>query len=82
MNINPFNKGNPMTLKDAATVSAIIAAATFFLQFLVGWTYGQICTDVGEFVFQSLRWFGTSFFGSFMALTGLEVYMHRKGEDD
>jgi len=77
LNINPFNRGNPMKLKDAAVVSVIAASGTYVLTFLVNTSLGQVLADPAAFAFESVKTWLVSFFGTFGTLTGLETLMKR-----
>jgi len=80
LRINPFNRGNPMSLKDAAIVSGLAALATYFLSFLVNIGYAQVKADLAAFAFESIKCLGSSFFGTLMALLGLEQLIRRAEE--
>jgi len=69
-----------MSWRDAALVSVVIMLAAYFLQFLVPITYEQIAANPGEFVYNSLRFLGTTFFGSLAALKGLSKFVGAKKE--
>jgi len=72
LRINPFNTGNPMTLKDAAAVATVVAFVTWILNFLASATIGEVRADVAEFVFEAIKCFLVSWAGSFITLAGLE----------
>jgi len=80
LKINPFNKGNPMTLMDAAKVSAISATAIYFLTFFINITAGQISADPVTFLVDSVKTWMASFWGNFIALAGLEQLIKPKEE--
>jgi len=77
LSINPFNAGNPMTLKDAAIVSAIGATAIYFLTFFINITAGQIVSDPATFCVDSLKTWMASFWGNFGTLAGLNWLIRR-----
>lgn len=77
MNINPFNRANPLSWKDAAIISAISATATYVLTFLVNASYGQVIADPGSFAFDSLKLWLAGYFGNFITLAGLETLIKR-----
>lgn len=81
LKINPFNTGNPMTLKDAAIVSVIGATAIYFLTFFINVTAGQISADPAAFLVDSVKTWMASFWGNFIALAGLEQYVKRQGKN-
>ena len=76
--INPFDRSNPMSLKEAAAVSLITATATYFLTFLVNLQAVDIMADVGTFAFNSFKTWMASFWGTLITLAGLEQWMKRK----
>ena len=77
LKINPFNTGNPMTLKDAATVATIMAFVTWILNFLASATVGEVRADVVAFVFEAIQFYAISWVGSFVTLAGLEQLIKR-----
>lgn len=78
LSINPFNRGNPMTLKDAAIVSSLGALATMILTVFANATYALVVAAPGEFVFNLIKSFLTAWAGMFVVLTGLEKYVQSK----
>ena len=80
LNINPFNTGNPMNLKDAATVATIIAFITWILNFLASASIGQVRADIVEFVFEAIKCYMVSWAGAFISLAGLEQIIKRTKE--
>lgn len=64
-------KKAPMSMKDAATVSAILAVAGYFTGFLIGLNYADLTLDPGEFVFNSIRFIGSQFFTYLLVMSGL-----------
>jgi len=78
LSINPFNRGNPMTLKDAAYVSTLVALATWILTFLANASAGQIRADPWAFCFDAVKTYLVSWAGTFITLSGLEQYVKRK----
>ena len=77
INFYPFNSENPMTFKDAAIVSTIVAFVTWILTFLANATTGQIRADVVDFVFNAIKTYAVSWAGTFITLAGLEQYIKR-----
>jgi len=77
LNINPFSEGNPMTLRDAAVVSTIVAFVTWILTFLANASVGQLRADPTEFVFDALKEYAIAWAGSFISLAGLEQVVKR-----
>lgn len=75
ININPFNRGNPMTLRDAAIVSSLGAIATMLLTVFANATYAIVIASPGEFVFNLVKSFLTAWAGMFVVLAGLEKYV-------
>ena len=71
LNINPFNAGNPMSWRDAATISLIAAFAVWILTFLVNATMGQIRADPEEFAFEAVKAYAIAWAGNFITLAGL-----------
>lgn len=72
LKINPFDAGNPMTWRDAATVSAISAMAIWILTFLVNASIGEIRADAAEFFFEAVKAYLIAWAGNFITLAGLE----------
>ena len=81
LRINPFNRGNPLGLKDAAVISIVMAVANYFIGFLAGYSYAAVRADVGSFVFESVKTLGGSFFASLITLAGLEKLVQRGDQD-
>lgn len=78
LRINPFDKGNPMTLKDAAVVASVLALVIWILEFLASATWTVIVADPAAFLFECFKTYLVSWAGSFLGLAGLEQYMKRK----
>jgi len=78
LKINPFNQGNPMTLKDAAVVATLTALVIWILTFFANATIGAIRADPVAFCFDAIRTYAISWAGTFMTLAGLEQYMKQK----
>lgn len=78
ININPFNHGNPMTLRDATIVSSLGAAATMLLTVFSNATYTLVAASPGEFAFNCVKSFLTSWAGMFIVLSGLEKYVQKQ----
>lgn len=78
MKINPFSENNPMTWVDAAKISTVLMAGSFFIEFLFGWSVERISSDPPAFIFEMGRNLGAEWFKSFMVLTGLRAYVKRK----
>jgi hypothetical protein len=77
ININPFNSGNPMTFKDAAIVSTIVAFVTWILTFLANASVGTLREDLAAFAFEAVKTYAVSWAGTFITLAGLEQYIKR-----
>ena len=77
LNINPFDAGNPMSWRDAAMVSAVLALAIWILTFLANATAGQIRADPLEFVFEAIKTYLIAWAGNFIGLTGLEALVKK-----
>jgi len=80
LNINPFNKSNPMTFKDAAAVATLTAIAVWILNFLANATIGEIRVDPAAFAFDCIKTYLTTWAGNFITLAGLEQLMKRREE--
>lgn len=78
MRINPFNTGNPMTMKDAAIVATIVAFVIWILQFFANAQYAVIVEDPGAWCFEALKNYAVSWAGTFVTLAGLEELLKRK----
>lgn len=81
MKINPFNNSNPMSWQDATKVSAVLAVAAFFTVFLLPYTYSAIKLALGDFIFNAICFFGSSFFTNFVVLAGLTQLTKKKAEE-
>ena len=81
MRINPFNRGNPMSLKDAMIISTMTATATYFLAFLVNVSFGQVVAEPWTFAFESFKIWMQAFWGNFIVLFGLEQYLKRRAKE-
>jgi len=78
LRINPFNAGNPMTFKDAAVVSAVVAFVTWILTFLANASIGQVRADPAAFCFEAIKTYAVTWAGSFISLSGLEQLVKRR----
>jgi hypothetical protein len=67
-----------MSLRDAAIVSALAATATYCLTFFANLTLDQLMADPLLVVFDSLKTWLATFWGTLITLAGLEKYVHRK----
>jgi hypothetical protein len=72
VNINPFNTGNPMTMKDAAVVATIAAFVIWILQFFANAQYAAVVEDPGAWCFEAIKNYAVSWAGTFISLAGLE----------
>ena len=77
LNLNPFDAGNPMSWRDAATVSAVGALAIWILTFLVDASVGQIRADPLEFLFEAVKAYLIAWAGNFIALAGLQQLVEK-----
>jgi len=77
LKINPFDVGNPMSLKDAAVISTVVAFVTWILTFIANTSLGQIRADPAEFAFNALKEYAIAWAGTFISLTGLEEYVKK-----
>lgn len=78
LKINPFNRSNPMTFKDAAIVSTVVAFVIWILNFLASATIGQVRADPAAFLFDALKTYLVSWAGTFIGLAGLDQYIKRQ----
>jgi len=78
--INPLNRDNPMSLKDAAVVSTVAAFAIWVLNFLASVTAGQIRADPWAFCFDAVKTYLVAWAGNFITLTGLSQIIKPKEE--
>lgn len=78
LNINPFNRGNPMTFKDAAIVASIAAFAVWILQFFANAQYADLVSSPGAWVFNAIKNYAVNWAGTFVALAGLEQLIKKK----
>jgi len=82
LNINPFNKGNPMTFRDAAIVSTLSSVAITILNVVANATYQTVTGQPGEFAFNCVKTFLVSWAGNFITLAGLEKLVGGKSEGE
>lgn len=80
LNINPFNDGNPMSLKDAAIVSTVVALMIWILTFLADAQWVVIVADPGAWAFEAVKTYAVSWAGTFIGLAGLEQLVKRRAE--
>lgn len=67
-------KEEPMSWKDAAKVSIVITITQIFVAFLTVYEWNAISADPSAFLFNLFKFVGITFFGTFVALTGLARY--------
>ena len=60
--------------REAAAISLVLAVAQVFIAFLTLYDLTRIAADPASFAFDLFRFAGASFFGTFVALTGLAKY--------
>jgi len=77
LNINPFSTNNPMTLKDAAIVSFIVAACIWVLNFFASAEWIIIIADPAAWAFEAVKTYAVSWAGTFISLAGLEQLIKR-----
>jgi hypothetical protein len=78
LRINPLNSDNPMSMRDAAIVSTIVAFVIWILNFLANATIGQVRADPMAFCFDAIKTYLVSWAGTFITLAGLEQYIKRQ----
>lgn len=66
-----------MSWRDAAAAALILTAAHVFIAFLTLYDLTRILGDPASFAFDLFKFAGASFFGTFIALTGLSRYQNR-----
>jgi hypothetical protein len=69
--------GDPMSWRDATAASIVLTAAHVFIAFLTLYDLTKILGDPASFAFDLFKFAGASFFGTFIALTGLSRYQNR-----
>ncbi len=74
---NPAGRGAPMSWRDATVASFVLTAAHVFIAFLTLYDLTRILGDPASFAFDLFKFAGASFFGTFIALTGLSRYQNR-----
>ena len=60
--------------REAVLVSMVLTAAQIFIAFLTLYDLNRISADPATFAFDLFRFAGASFFGTFVAMTGLSKY--------
>lgn len=78
MRLNPFNKSNPMSWKDAAKVSAVLTATTFFTTYVGLPDVPAIQADPVTWTIGAGFFIAKVFLTNFVALTGLAAYMAKR----
>jgi hypothetical protein len=76
--INPFNTGNPMSFRDAATIATLVAVVVWILSFLANASIDQLRGDLAKWVFDAVKSLLIAWASTFMTLAGLDQYMQRK----
>jgi hypothetical protein len=69
--------GSPMSWRDATAASIVLTTAHVFIAFLTLYDLTKIMGDPASFAFDLFKFAGASFFGTFIALTGLSRYRNR-----
>jgi len=72
MNINPFSKGNPMTMGEAALIAAIAALIIWILGFFANAQWEVITADPEQWLFNAAKDYLVNWAGTFFTLAGLE----------
>jgi hypothetical protein len=67
----------PMSWRDATAASIVLTTAHVFIAFLTLYDLTKILRDPASFAFDLFKFAGASFFGTFIALTGLSKYQNR-----
>lgn len=67
-------KEEPMPMRDAALVSLILTVAQLFVSFLTFFTWEDIAVNPEAFLYKFLVFFGSTFFGFFIILSGLSRF--------
>jgi hypothetical protein len=80
LSINPFNRGNPMSLKDAAVVSTLSSISITILNQVANATFQTVSASPVEFAFNCVKTFLVSWAGNFITLAGLEQLIKRAEE--
>jgi hypothetical protein len=75
LNINPFDRANPMSLAHAAALATIVAFVTWILSFFANAQYIDIAQNCGAWAFVAVKTYLVSWAGTFMTLAGLEQLM-------
>jgi len=69
-----YESDRPRDWREALIISLILTAAQIFIAFLTLYDLNRISADPPTFAFDLFRFAGASFFGTFIALTGLSKY--------
>jgi hypothetical protein len=65
------------TWLESAKISLILTLAQVFLAFLTLYDWNKITSDPPTFLFDLFKYFGASFFGTFIAITELSKYFSK-----
>ena len=77
LNMNPFNRSNPMSFQDAATVAAVAALAVWILTFVAEASLGEFRADPEAFIFDAVKTYLVAWAGNFITLAGLSELVKR-----
>ena len=71
---NNTESGVNMSWEYAAKISLILTLAQIFIAFLTLYNWNKVVSDPTSFLFDLFKFSGASFFGTFIAITGLTRY--------
>lgn len=66
-----------MSWANSVKISFILTLAQVFIAFLTLYDWYKIMSDPPSFLFDLFKFSGASFFGTFIAITGLRKYFNR-----
>ena len=69
--------GRWISWKEATMASLVLTISQVFIAFLTLYDLTKILVDPASFAFDLFKFAGASFFGTFIALTGLSRYQNR-----
>ena len=81
VNSNFLNHNGGPTMKDALIIALVLTLGTYFSFFLLGWTAEMIETETTRFLYESIRYLGSSFLTEFILLAGFNHYTKKKVEE-
>lgn len=71
-----------MTWEEATKLSLILTVAAFFSTFLLPYSWIGLKENIGQFLFEAVRFLGTVFFTNFASLAGITVLQQKSKTEE